>query len=632
MHHWWKVAQRLTAGLLAVLLVGMQTACAPKKPENDFDVLTQTIPVEGKIPVTVLVKYAFSINSFEKAVEEKFPELDIIQVGNYTSNMGTNEYARRMKNDDLTDIVMTWPLDVGKEYWSDRLIDLSAMPFSAKYTTSMLDSISDNGALYYLPGPAQIRGIVYNKTLFREKGWKVPSDFDSFIALCKEIEASGMRSLQLGFGNEEVLDTAFIGYSYGSCFSTPADAQWIENYNNGIGKMSDHFEPAMDTFQQMMDAGIWKASDLDIKYPEREKMLFTRQCAMVEDSVLLSRMGYSQTGSIDEFGLMPFFSPGSDNDWARLYMVCYIGLNKHLTESQNKEKYDLVLRVMDYISTPEGQEALMGDTGAMLSSVTGVAPPNILEIADLLPTLAHHRYAIFPPVKNATKALRSGLTGWLNGTMTREEVMALVDMQNLNPPVDTATKVLGTATEDFSLIETGNFVTDAMRTKAGTDIALFLDNGKDGRYNGKGISGRIYKGEQTTADMQCVYPDIKHGEKGILQTVSMTGENLLKTLEYAIPVDNNNTGWFYYFSGLRMTYAPAAKPGSRIRSITDSQGKKIDPAKVYTIAVMDETVPAEYVISTEDSDIAILDLISDAVASAGTISPSHDGRFVVANA
>ena len=51
---------------------------------------------------------------------------------------------------------------------------------------------------------------------------------------------------------------------------------------------------------------------------------------------------------------------------------------------------------------------------------------------------------------------------------------------------------------------------------------------------------------------------MKHGESGVLQIVDMTGEKLLRTLEYAIPADNDIRGWFYYFSGLKMTYAPSA--------------------------------------------------------------------------
>lgn len=66
---------------------------------------------------------------------------------------------------------------------------------------------------------------------------------------------------------------------------------------------------------------------------------------------------------------------------------------------------------------------------------------------------------------------------------------------------------------------------------------------------------------------------MKHGESGVLQIVDMTGENLLRTLEYPIPVDNDIRGWFYHFSGLKMTYAPSAIPGKRIIKITDAEGK-----------------------------------------------------------
>lgn len=60
-----------------------------------------------------------------------------------------------------------------------------------------------------LPCSAQVRDIVYNTILFEEKGWKVPYDFNRFIALCRTIEARGIRSIHLGFGNSELLDTAF---------------------------------------------------------------------------------------------------------------------------------------------------------------------------------------------------------------------------------------------------------------------------------------------------------------------------------------------------------------------------------------------------------------------------------------
>lgn len=610
----------------AVLSLG---GCGLQPNERQNDILTQKTGSGNRMKITVLVKHAFTATSFEKAVEEKFPDIDIVLVGNFTRDMGISEYSSRMEHDDLTDIVMTWPLDAGEEYWEDRLLDLSGYDFTSKYNLSMLNEISQDGKLYYLPGPSQVRGIVYNKTLFDENGWDVPSDFEGFISLCKEIEASGIRSLQLGFGNEEVLDTGFVGFSYGECYSQPQDTQWMKEYDQGRNSFGDHFSPALDTFQRLIDENVFREEDLNITYADRENMFFTRKCAMVEDSVLMAKMGYSKTGTTDEYALMPFFNPGDGSEWVRLYMVCYIGLNKKLAESGNKEKYNNIIKIMEYISTPEGQEALMEDNGTMFSSLIGVMPENVPEIEALIPSLEQGHYGIFPQLKNAKTALRQGLTGMLKGEYTKEDVIKMVDKQNADPIIPQVPVTVGEAREDFTLIETGNFITDVLRESSGCEISLFLDGGKDGLYNGKGVSGRFYKGDITKEDVGRILPDLKHGETGTLWKITMTGEDLINTLEYSIKVDNDIDGWFYYFSGLRVEFEPTGEPGARIHKITTEDGKSIDKEKLYSIAVMDATVPEEYIKSCEETDELISDIINNAITAQKTISPGKDGRFVV---
>lgn len=626
-----RIARTFALGI--VIIIGAVGCGSPAKPPatTATDVVSQKITPQGKIPVTVLVKNAFSINTFEKAVEEKFPQLDIIQVGNFTSDMGIAEYEARMEHNDMTDMVMTWPVSAGEEYFSQRLIEMSAMPFSDKYVKSMLNNIARDGKLYYLPGPSQVRGIVYNKTLFRENNWEVPTDFDGFIALCKKIEQSGIRSLQLGLKNSEVLDTAFFGYGYENSLRKPENAQWLANYNTGVGNFADNFKPALDTFQKLIDEGVLKSKDLDVDYSVRENMIFNRKCAMVEDSVLLARMGTEYNGCTDEFGIMPFFNSGKDSDWARLYPVCYVGASKNLEQPENKEKLSLVTQVLEYISTPEGQAALAGDTGGMFSSLKGVAPSDISEFKDLMTALNNGRYAVFPTLKNSQNALREGLAKMLKGELDATGVSDMVNKENLSPPVITPSPVVGSATENFTLMETGNYITDTMREQSGSDIALFLDNGKDGKQNGRGVAAKIYSGEITKADIKRILPDFKQGEKGDLIKVVMTGESLLTTLEHSVPFNNNQSGWFYYFSGLKMEFAPAAQPGSRIKSVTDLNGNTIDPQKEYTVAVMDKCVPTNLLISSAPMGITIGDLLEQKIATAKTISPSKDGRFVIAN-
>ena len=593
------------------------------------DILTHKKTARTKIPITILVKYAFSINKFEEMVEEKFPDIDIIQIGNYTSDRGMVEYERRMSHDDLTDIVMTWPLDIGKDLWKDRLIDMSGMQFTANYHTYMLNRISDDGKLYYLPGPAQVRGIIYNKTLFREKNWQEPRNFEEFVALCQKIENSGMRSLQLGLANPEVLDTAFVGFSYGNGFNKPQDSHWLNQYNQGLGSISPQFSPALNTFQRLIDAGVLKKNDLQLSYADREKMMFTRQCAMIEDSMLIARLGKEIYGSTDDFAMMPFFNPDPSGSWARLYMVCYIGLNKHLAEPQNKEKYAAVKKLMEYISTPEGQYALAADTGAMYSSVNNVPLPSQPGLEPILPDLAQSRVAIFPELKNAQTALRQALAAMLKGELTKDQLITAVDSLNIPPHTPTRRKSLCEATENFTLIETGSLVADIMREKTGADIALFMDNGKDGQFNGKGISGKIYQGEQTIEDILRILPDLKTGDTGLLQTISISGADLVNTLEYSLPVNTTLSGWFYYFSGLKMKFDPFAPPGSRVHSLTDAQGKPIIPNKIYTVAIMEFTVNQIYIRQQQNYDLYIKDILVEAFKERGRISPTKDNRFII---
>lgn len=616
---------------LALAMLLILTACTQQtqKKETEYDIITQVATPEGKTQVSVLVKYAFSVDTFEKAAEEALPNIDIVQVGNYTSDRGIAGYERMIRNNDLTDVVMTWPLEVAEEYWADNLMDLSALPETGKYNISILDNISRDGKLYYLPGPSQIRGIVYNKTLFAEKGWSVPTNFEEFTQLCKNIQASGIRALQLGFGNSEVLDTAFVGYGYEACYSKPADAQWLSEYNGGSGSFGEQFGPALDTFQSFIDQGIWRAEDLKVYYQDREQMFFNRKCAMIEDSAQVTKIGRDLYGYDDEFALMPFFNDGPQGDWARLYPVCYIGLNKNLEQKENNEKYDAVMQLIEYISTDEGQQALMGDAGSMYSSLNGVEPPSDPEIKSLVPALSHDRLAIFPTLQNAQTALRKGLAGMLKGELTKEDVIKMVDDENKNPTSAVPIKVLGQATSDFSLIETGNFITDVMREATGTEIALLLDNGKNGRYNSKGLSARLYEGDITHVDVGCLMPDWRKSETTKLRRAKITGENLVNALEHTLLVDDSHGGWFYYFSGIKVEYAPAAEQGNRVRKITDADGRELDMQKEYTVAFVDTTVDEKYFVYSELMGFKIADVVADAISAKKTISPRGDGRFVV---
>ena len=600
---------------------------------REKDVLTLKKSDDERIKITVLVKYAFTINNFEKIVEEKFKDIDIVQVGNFTANaVLAQEYEKRLKQDDLTDIVMTWPMDVGEEYLKERLIDLSGMAFTSKYKTSMLDSIaSKDGSLYYLPGPAQIRGIVYNKTLFNEKGWEVPNNYNEFIALCKEIEASGMRSYQLSLENEEVLDTAFMSFTYGNAFSKASDVEWIDAYNHGEGKFYEHFGSALETFQELIDAGIYKEEDLSLSYADVQRNLYTRKAAMIEDGVQLTKMHeiYAKD-SKDEFAIMPFFNKNPESDWARIYMTCYIGLNKHLLDAGKEEKYKKVIALLEYISSEEGQIALSSDSVGQYSSLKNVGIGSGEVTSQLVSAFEEGRFGVFKSLERSSDTLRKGLAQMIKKQKNAQEVAAFVDEANEKARPKNKSKVLAKVKEDFSLQETGSFLASILKEEAKSDFGLFFDNGKDGKYNGKGVCAKIYKGSFKEEDLDRIFPDLMYDESGELWIVKIRGDNLIKALSDTMEISGSRD-WFYYTSGLKVTFNPTQTATNRIKDVRLANGDKLQADKVYRVAVMDHCIDESLLVGYENTGKNIKQLFKDAIQEKGIITNAGLDEFLIIN-
>ena len=139
----------------------------------------------------------------------------------------------------------------------------------------------------------------------------------------------------------------------------------------------------------------------------------------------------------------------------------------------------------------------------------------------------------------------------------------------------------------------GNFTTDAMRKKYGTDFAYINGGGirdkfpaatyvpADKTYNRPGTD-KVPPYDVTLGDALAVYPF------GNTVGVSViTGENLWKALENGVsnwPGD----GRFPQISGFKFTFDTSKAVGSRVQSVTKLDGTAIaKDAKEYTIAVPD---------------------------------------------
>lgn len=169
----------------------------------------------------------------------------------------------------------------------------------------------------------------------------------------------------------------------------------------------------------------------------------------------------------------------------------------------------------------------------------------------------------------------------------------------------------------------GDFITDAMRAHARTDVALI---------NGGGIrSDRVIPpGPLTRRDLAAMSPF-----GNVVMTLELTGRTLREVLEQALPQREREAGGFLQVSGLTVTFDPARPAGQRIVSI-DVGGASLDPERRYTAAVIDYIAAGKdgldaflkaRVLVDAMSGPLLADLLLQAVTTQSTLAPQLDGRI-----
>ena len=169
----------------------------------------------------------------------------------------------------------------------------------------------------------------------------------------------------------------------------------------------------------------------------------------------------------------------------------------------------------------------------------------------------------------------------------------------------------------------GDFLTDALRARLGSDVALM---------NAGGIrTDRILPaGPLTRRDVLGLLPF-----SNVAMKLAVTGARLREALEQGLSRVERAGGGFLQVSGLRMTY-DARQPVDRRVLAVEIGGVPLDPAKTYTVAVVDwiarggdgVTALADGRILVDAADGPMIsDVLLEAITARGVISPVVDGRL-----
>jgi len=166
----------------------------------------------------------------------------------------------------------------------------------------------------------------------------------------------------------------------------------------------------------------------------------------------------------------------------------------------------------------------------------------------------------------------------------------------------------------------GNFLADAMKWKAGADVAL---------TNGGGIRDSVAAGDITREDLIKVAPF-----GNLVQAISVSGENLLAALNNGASGYPSAHGAMAHVSGITYTIDPTKPVGERVLNVMIN-GEKLDLEKMYSVATNDFIAAGGDKYSMfADAEVlgeyGVLDgAMIEYLEEKGTIAPQVEGRITV---
>ncbi len=102
--------------------------------------------------------------------------------------------------------------------------------------------------VYAVPYMSNASGVLYNKDLFAEYGWTIPTTWDEFIALCEDIQAEGILPLYFGYK-----DTWTCLAPWNALAVSLVDSDIAYQVNSGEALFSEAYVEVAQKQKQLLD-------------------------------------------------------------------------------------------------------------------------------------------------------------------------------------------------------------------------------------------------------------------------------------------------------------------------------------------------------------------------------------------
>ncbi len=231
--------------LVAAMLIGTAISAAGCSSKGSSD---------GKIHITMLQYKPEAINAFEAMEEEFNATHDDIVLTIESPNDAMTVLKTRLIKENAPDIIGIGG-DVNFSNFIDAqiLMDISDFEELSLVKQAYLDidknlEFVPTDGVYAVPYVANAAGVLYNREMFKENGWEIPTTWDEFMSLCDTIEASGKQALYFGYKD---VWTCLAPWNALACDLAPADV--CRQVNKGETKFIDEYSEVATKMLELLE-------------------------------------------------------------------------------------------------------------------------------------------------------------------------------------------------------------------------------------------------------------------------------------------------------------------------------------------------------------------------------------------
>ncbi|ODM06979.1 extracellular solute-binding protein [Eisenbergiella tayi] len=342
-------ARRIMGMVTAILLLSALSGCSRQEPEEK---------------VVIRILYSNNFKRVEELVESVYDDIDLqIEISPYSS-----EQLRRLDRGVGPELVISPQPDSNlvKKY----LLDISDTKASAAYDGTIMNALKLEGKTYLLPLPGVYSGYIVNETLFERAGLAMPANNTELVSALAELKEKG-----LGLGEDNIIFSImsdyntsvgmfYVGYMVPDFLGTVEGMKWLADFTDKKAAFTGVWEKSFALSDALVEAGVMDPEAISLQRNSilcHQRLVKGTLAAAFGDSALYYECVADNRKAAEEgtaeaytYRMYPLLSDEGNEPWFLFSPSALLGVNNAISE----EKQNACRRILELLSTPEGQEAL----------------------------------------------------------------------------------------------------------------------------------------------------------------------------------------------------------------------------------------------------------------------------------